>query len=201
MAPPVFNKPDPITGVPKKSVYGPWMMKAFGVLARMRRFRGTGFDFFGRTAERKMERALIVEYETVVAEIIAKLTPQNHGTAVDLASVPEHIRGYGHVKERASQDGEGARSGVARAVPLAVARARAGGDHDGGLAQGSRPAPILHGQCAFHVRSLRAPLPDPGLPRIAARPLARRSRRQRRRLHTGTRARRPRRVRHLHRHP
>jgi indolepyruvate ferredoxin oxidoreductase len=45
-----------------------------------------------------MERALIVEYEKVVDEILAKLTPQNHATAVELASVPEHIRGYGHVK-------------------------------------------------------------------------------------------------------
>jgi indolepyruvate ferredoxin oxidoreductase len=99
MAPPVFNRPDPITGVPRKSVYGPWMMKAFGMLAKLRRFRGTSLDYFGRTEERRTERALIGEYATVVAEIVAKLTPQNHGTAVDLASVPEHIRGYGHVKE------------------------------------------------------------------------------------------------------
>jgi indolepyruvate ferredoxin oxidoreductase len=98
LAPPVFNKPDALTGVPKKSVYGPWMLKAFGVLAKLRRFRGTGLDFFGRTEERKTERALIGEYETVVAEILAKLTPQNHATAVDLASVPEYIRGYGHVR-------------------------------------------------------------------------------------------------------
>ncbi len=98
LAPPVFNEPDPATGVARKSVYGPWMMRVFGVLAKMRRFRGTGLDFFGRSEERKMERALIGEYEAVVAEIIAKLTPQNHATAVDLASVPEHIRGYGHVK-------------------------------------------------------------------------------------------------------
>jgi indolepyruvate ferredoxin oxidoreductase len=99
LAPPVFNKPDPATGVPKKSVYGPWMLKAFGVLAKMRKYRGTALDFFGRTAERRMERALIGEYEAVVAEILAKLTPANHGTAVELAAVPEHIRGYGHVKE------------------------------------------------------------------------------------------------------
>jgi indolepyruvate ferredoxin oxidoreductase len=98
LAPPVFNKPDPLTGVPKKSVYGPWMLKAFGVLAKMRRYRGTALDIFGRTAERKMERALIGEYEAVVAEIIAQLTPAKHATAVELASVPEHIRGYGHVK-------------------------------------------------------------------------------------------------------
>jgi len=99
LAPPVFNKPDPRTGVPAKSTYGPWMMKAFGLLAKMRRYRGTALDFFGRTAERKMERALIGEYEAVVAEIVAGLTAKNHATAVDLASVPEHIRGYGHVKE------------------------------------------------------------------------------------------------------
>jgi len=99
LAPPVFNKPDPVTGVPAKTVYGPWMMKAFRVLAKWRKHRGTALDFFGRTAERRHERALIGEYETVVAEIVAKLTPQNHDAAVDLASVPEHIRGYGHVRQ------------------------------------------------------------------------------------------------------
>jgi indolepyruvate ferredoxin oxidoreductase len=98
LAPPIFNKPDPVTGLPRKSVYGPWTMKAFGVLAKLRKYRGTAVDVFGRTEERRMERALIVEYEKVVDEILAKLTPQNHATAVELASVPEHIRGYGHVK-------------------------------------------------------------------------------------------------------
>ncbi|MEO6564435.1 MAG: DUF6537 domain-containing protein, partial [Casimicrobiaceae bacterium] len=98
LAPPVFNKPDPRTGVPSKTVYGPWMMKAFGVLAKLRKYRGTALDLFGKSAERKFERALIGEYETVVAEIMATLTPQNHATAVELASVPEHIRGYGHVR-------------------------------------------------------------------------------------------------------
>ncbi|MEO6565942.1 MAG: DUF6537 domain-containing protein, partial [Casimicrobiaceae bacterium] len=99
LAPPVFNKPDPRTGVPSKSVYGPWIMKAFGVLARLRKYRGTALDLFGKSAERKLERALIGEYETVVAEIMAHLTPQNHATAVELASVPEHIRGFGHVRQ------------------------------------------------------------------------------------------------------
>jgi len=99
LAPPVFNKPDPVTGVPRKTTYGPWMLKAFGMLAKMRRFRGSAFDIFGRTAERKMERALIGEYEAIINEILAQLTPQNHAVAVDLASVPEYIRGYGHVKE------------------------------------------------------------------------------------------------------
>jgi indolepyruvate ferredoxin oxidoreductase len=75
------------------------MMKAFRTLAKMRKYRGTVLDVFGRTEERRMERALVVEYEKVVEEILARLTPQNHATAVDLASIPEHIRGYGHVKD------------------------------------------------------------------------------------------------------
>jgi indolepyruvate ferredoxin oxidoreductase len=70
LAPPVFNKPNPATGEATKSVYGPWMMRAFGVLAKLRRFRGTALDIFGRTAERKMERALIGDYEALVAELV-----------------------------------------------------------------------------------------------------------------------------------
>ncbi len=100
LAPPLFNKPDPRTGVPGKSVYGPWMLKVFGVLAKLRRHRGSALDIFGKSAERKRERALIGEYEVLVEEILAALAPANHGTAVELACVPEHIRGYGHVRER-----------------------------------------------------------------------------------------------------
>ena len=100
MAPPVFNRPDPATGVARKSRFGPWLMKAMRVLAKMRRLRGTALDVFGRTAERKMERALVGDYEAVVAEIVAQLAPASHATAVELASVPEHIRGFGHVKAR-----------------------------------------------------------------------------------------------------
>ncbi len=100
LAPPVFNKPDATTGEAKKSVYGPWMMRAFGVLAKLRRFRGTPLDIFGRTAERRMERALPGQYEALVAELLAALAPHNHALAVELAQIPEHIRGYGHVKER-----------------------------------------------------------------------------------------------------
>jgi indolepyruvate ferredoxin oxidoreductase len=100
LAPPTTNKVDPTTGEPRKSTYGPWMMKAFRVLAKLRRFRGTALDVFGRTEERKMERRLIVEYETMVDEILGKLAPHNHKVAVQLATIPEHIRGYGHVKDR-----------------------------------------------------------------------------------------------------
>ncbi|MEO8537312.1 MAG: indolepyruvate ferredoxin oxidoreductase family protein, partial [Betaproteobacteria bacterium] len=104
LAPPTLNKADGKTGEPRKSTYGPWMMSAFRVLARMRRFRGGALDVFGRTAERREERALIAHYEKLVDELLAGLTPQNYELAVALASIPEHIRGYGHVKERHLKD-------------------------------------------------------------------------------------------------
>ncbi len=100
LAPPLLAKVDPVTGVARKKTYGPWMMGAFRVLAKLRQLRGTPFDVFGRTAERRTERALIGEYETLIAELLAALAPHNHALAVLLAQIPEHIRGYGHVKER-----------------------------------------------------------------------------------------------------
>ena len=103
LAPPTLNKAAK-NGEPKKSKYGPWMMPAFRVLAKLRRYRGTALDIFARSPERKMERALIGEYEAVVAEILDRMTPQNYPIAVDLASIPEHIRGYGHVKDRHLKD-------------------------------------------------------------------------------------------------
>jgi indolepyruvate ferredoxin oxidoreductase len=76
------------------------MMKAFALLASMKSLRGTALDVFGRTAERRMERQLIRDYSTLIDEIVAKLGPHNHALAVELASIPEGIRGFGHVKER-----------------------------------------------------------------------------------------------------
>jgi indolepyruvate ferredoxin oxidoreductase len=81
--------------------FGPWMMPAFGVLAKLRFLRGTRFDLFGYSADRREERALIAEYEALCDEFSAGLTPANHQTAVALAALPEKIRGYGHVKARA----------------------------------------------------------------------------------------------------
>jgi indolepyruvate ferredoxin oxidoreductase len=100
LAPPLVATPDPKTGVIAKRKYGPWMMSAFRVLAKLRRLRGTPLDVFGRTGERRRERALPGEYERLVDEIVAALAPHNHDLAVALASIPESIRGYGHVKER-----------------------------------------------------------------------------------------------------
>ena len=83
-----------------KRAYGGWMLRAFALLARARRLRGTRFDPFGRTAERRMERRLIVEYEALMREVARRLDPAKHALAVELATVPMRIRGFGHVKER-----------------------------------------------------------------------------------------------------
>ena len=104
LAPPATNKPDGKSGEARKTKYGPWMMPVFRVLAKLRRLRGGALDVFGRTAERRMERQLIVDYEKLVDELIGALGPQNYELAVSLASVPEYIRGYGHVKERHLKD-------------------------------------------------------------------------------------------------
>ncbi|MEJ8573871.1 indolepyruvate ferredoxin oxidoreductase family protein [Microbaculum marinum] len=100
LAPPILNKPDPATGRPAKSTYGPWMMKLFPLLACLKGLRGTALDVFGYSSERRTERRLIAEYEARLDEILAGLSAETHATAVALASIPEKIRGYGPVKER-----------------------------------------------------------------------------------------------------
>ena len=100
LAPPFLAKPNPVTGVPRKMSFGPWMMRAFGVLAKFKFLRGTALDPFGYTQERTTERKLIADYEALLDELMTKLTPANHPLAVALAAIPEKIRGYGHVKAR-----------------------------------------------------------------------------------------------------
>jgi indolepyruvate ferredoxin oxidoreductase len=100
LAPPLLARPDPVTGEPEKQAYGRWMLGAFRLVARLKGLRGTRFDPFGRSVERKMERRLIEEYEAIVEELLGGLTAANHSTAVELASIPDRIRGFGPVKER-----------------------------------------------------------------------------------------------------
>jgi len=100
LTPPLLASRDPVTGESRKRAFGPWMMVAFKLLARLRRLRGTPLDVFGRTQERRMERALIADYEAVVRELATVLCPDNHALAVELASLPEQIRGFGHIKMR-----------------------------------------------------------------------------------------------------
>jgi indolepyruvate ferredoxin oxidoreductase len=100
LAPPMLAKRDPRTGEPKKKSYGPWMLSAFRVLSKFKFLRGTPFDPFGTSTDRRTERKLVAEYQTMLEMIIAELSTANHHTAVGLASIPEKIRGYGPVKER-----------------------------------------------------------------------------------------------------
>ena len=76
------------------------MRSAFAVLARMKGLRGGALDIFGRTEERKTERALIAEYRACIEELLQTLNAENRALAADIARVPEDIRGYGHVKLR-----------------------------------------------------------------------------------------------------
>jgi indolepyruvate ferredoxin oxidoreductase len=98
LAPPMLSGKD-ASGRPRKRQFGAWMGRGFRVLAKLRKLRGTPLDVFGYTAERKMERGLIRQYEADMAEILTKVTPETSDIAVEIASLPRQIRGYGLVKE------------------------------------------------------------------------------------------------------
>jgi len=100
LAPPLLARRDKETGLPRKMSFGPWLLPVFRVLAKLKFLRGSALDPFGRSLERRTERALIGEYETMIDEVLARLTPDNHHLAVGLAAIPEKIRGFGHVKQR-----------------------------------------------------------------------------------------------------
>ena len=85
-------------GLKHKVSLGPWFRPAFATLVAMRRLRGTPLDPFGYTEVRRAERALITEYREVIGQLLAGLTPGNHGLAVEIAALPDMIRGYEHVK-------------------------------------------------------------------------------------------------------
>jgi indolepyruvate ferredoxin oxidoreductase len=99
LAPPLMSARD-AQGLPVKRRFGPWMQKAFAVLARCKGLRGSAFDPFGRTEERRTERALIERYRATVTELLSGLDAGRLAQAVEIASLPEDIRGYGHVKQR-----------------------------------------------------------------------------------------------------
>ena len=99
LAPPLSAKKND-RGELIKQPFGPWMRSAFGLLAKMKGLRGTALDVFGRTEERRTERALIAEYQACIDELLKSLSADNRALAAEIARIPEEIRGYGHVKER-----------------------------------------------------------------------------------------------------
>ena len=98
LSPPLIARTDPATGRPRKYAVGAWILPLFGLLARLKWLRGTPLDVFGYSRERRAERRLIVEYETVLSRIVAELDESRLDLAVELAGLPERIRGYGPVK-------------------------------------------------------------------------------------------------------
>jgi len=104
LAPPLLGGGKDALGRPRKRAFGAWMMPVFRLLAKMRALRGTALDIFGYSADRRLERDLIAGYEKDVATVLGLLSPLTLDTAVELLSLPDRIRGYGPVKEKAVQD-------------------------------------------------------------------------------------------------
>jgi indolepyruvate ferredoxin oxidoreductase len=112
LAPPLLARKNPSTGLPMKITFGPWMLKAFRVLAKFKGLRGTACDPFGYTQERRDERRRIEDYLVLLNEFCAKLHADNHAIALELAKLPERIRGFGHVRARNAQEADAAAAGL-----------------------------------------------------------------------------------------
>jgi indolepyruvate ferredoxin oxidoreductase len=110
LAPPLLAKKN-ARGELQKQKFGPAMLTAFRLLARLKGLRGSALDIFGRTEERRQERALITEYRASIEEILGVLgsaranerNPERYLMALGIARIPEQIRGFGHVKARSLQ--------------------------------------------------------------------------------------------------
>ncbi len=99
LAPPLLARRN-AKGELQKQKYGPSMLTGFRILAKLKGLRGTALDVFGRSAERQEERALIGQYRASIDEVLGQLSQDNHAAAVEIARIPEKIKGFGHVKER-----------------------------------------------------------------------------------------------------
>jgi len=134
LAPPLTAKRN-AKGELQKRPFGPWMRTAFGVLAKLKGLRGTPFDLFGHTEERRAERTLIDQYKASIDEVVrgGLASGERLALAVDIARIPEEIRGYGHVKARHLAAARGKwerlmqqwRAGPAAAAPAPTSQAAA----------------------------------------------------------------------------
>ena len=104
LAPPLLSRDRDARGRPRKREFGAWMLPLFRILAGMKGLRGTAFDVFGYTAERRMERALISEFEATIEQLLARLSGHNVADAATIAGRYLDIRGYGPVKELAAAE-------------------------------------------------------------------------------------------------
>jgi indolepyruvate ferredoxin oxidoreductase len=104
LAPPILGGGKDALGRPLKRPFGPWMLSAFRTLAKFRFLRGTALDIFAKSPDRKLERELIASYEKDVATVLGSLSPVTAETALELLQLPDRIRGYGPVKEKAAHE-------------------------------------------------------------------------------------------------
>ena len=99
LAPPIISKTNE-KGELQKQKFGPLMLTGFKLLKHFKVLRGTPLDIFGNTEEREMERALIGEYVASIDDVLATLNADNHALALEIANLPDAIKGFGHVKAR-----------------------------------------------------------------------------------------------------
>jgi indolepyruvate ferredoxin oxidoreductase len=99
LSPPILNPRDKATGRPRKVAFGPWMLSAFKLLAKLKGLRGTAFDVFGYTAERRMERQLVEDYRKTIESVLPVLSRENAELVAKIAALPDMIKGYGYVKD------------------------------------------------------------------------------------------------------
>jgi indolepyruvate ferredoxin oxidoreductase len=123
LAPPLLARRDKATGHLRKREFGGWILKAFDILTRLKFLRGTAFDPFGYTSERRMERALPGEYSDMILRHLDTAKPQDWPRLVALAKSADLVRGYGHIKEAnvARYRGECARLAGTIGQPVALA--------------------------------------------------------------------------------
>ena len=125
LAPPILAPKDKKTGKPSKIQFGPWMLKAFGLLAKFKFLRGTAMDPFGYFDERKMERGLIEQYFATIDRLLSELTADNHALAIEIAELPMAIRGYGHVKHDNVQQANAKQEALLAHWPAGLAKTMA----------------------------------------------------------------------------
>jgi indolepyruvate ferredoxin oxidoreductase len=104
LSPPLFTPRDPDTGRLIKVTFGPWFMKAFELLSKLKFLRGTPLDVFGYTRHRRLQVQMIRDYRATIEELLGGLTAENLDLAIEIAGIPEHIRGYDLVLERHYED-------------------------------------------------------------------------------------------------
>ena len=104
LAPPLISKRDPESGELQKREFGAWMYSALRLTAKLKFLRGSRLDIFGCSRERRAERAFIGQYREMVQEALSRLSRSTHATAVDVAALPEQLRGFGHVRDASMEE-------------------------------------------------------------------------------------------------